>query len=314
MPFMSIVFSLAAAAAPAAADPATAPVPADSAVAPVAADPVAAHRNEIMDWRAERVARLQRPDGWLSLVGLHWIEPGESTLGSAPDNDIVLATGPARLGTLTSDGKQVTLALAEGVDARIGEGADRSGVLANDATGKPTLVTFGSANFHVIERSGRLALRVKDANAKTRTGFLGLDYYEVDPSFRFDARYIAHDPGKTIPIASVIGTLDPMPNPGAVEFEKDGKRYRLEAVDEGDGMLFLIFADRTSGKETYGAGRFLYAKPPAPGSDRVVLDFNAAYNPPCVFTPHATCPLAPPENRLDLAVTAGEKRYRGEAH
>lgn len=297
MLIMSMVFSLAAATAP----------------APVAND-AGAHRDDAIKWRTERVARLQRPDGWLSLVGLHWIETGASTLGSGSDNDIVLAVGPARLGTLTSDGKTVTLALADGVDARIGEGTGRVAPLASDATGKPTLVTFGSANFHVIERSGRLALRVKDANAKTRSGFLGLDYYEVDPSFRFDARYIAHEPGRTIPIANVIGTLDQMPNPGAVEFVKDGRTHRLEAVDEGDGQLFLIFADRTSGKETYGAGRFLYAQPPAPGSDRVVVDFNRAYNPPCVFTPHATCPLAPPENRLDLAVTAGEKRYRGEVH
>lgn len=284
------------------------------AFAATATIPADTHRAEVEAWQAQRLERLQRPDGWLSLVGLHWVDAGTHAIGSAPGNDIVLATGPARLGTLESDGKTVRLALADGVDARIGEGAERSATLASDATGKPTMVTLGSANFHVIERSGRLALRVKDANAKSRTGFLGLDYYDIDPSFRFDAKYIAHEPGRTIEIANIIGTLDPMPNPGAVEFVKDGKTYRLEAVDEGDGQLFLIFADRTSGKETYGAGRFLYAAPPAEGSDRVVVDFNRAYNPPCVFTPHATCPLAPPENRLDLAITAGEKRYRGEVH
>lgn len=282
-----------------------------AATAVVTAD---AHRAEVEKWQAERLARLQRPDGWLSLVGLHWLEQGPQSIGSAPGNDIVLAAGPARLGTIESDGKTVTLALAEGVDAKIGDGTARRATLASDATGAPTMVAFGSANFHVIERSGRLALRVKDANAKSRTGFLGLEYYDIDPAFRFDAKYVPHEPGRTIPIANIIGTLDPMPNPGAVEFEKDGKTYRLEAVDEGDGQLFLIFADRTSGKETYGAGRFLYAAPPPEGSDRVVVDFNRAYNPPCVFTPHATCPLAPPENRLDLAVTAGEKRYRGEVH
>ena len=273
-----------------------------------------AHRAEVEKWQAERLARLQRPDGWLSLVGLHWIENGRQTIGSAEGNDIRLATGPAKLGTLDSDGKTVTLTLAEGVDAKIGDGASRSAPLAADATGAPTFVTFGSANFHVIERSGRLALRVKDAEAETRTQFKGLDYYPIDGAFRFQAKYVPHEAGKTIPIANIIGTLDPMPNPGQVVFEKDGQEYRLEAVDEGDGQLFLIFADRTSGKETYGAGRFLYAAPPAPGTDTVVVDFNRAYNPPCVFTPHATCPLAPPENRLDLAVTAGEKRYRGEVH
>ena len=272
------------------------------------------HRSEVERWQQERSTRLQQPDGWLSLVGLHWIEPGRHTIGADPSSGIVLATGPARLGTIERDGKQVTLALEEGVDATIGERGERRALLASDATGAPTLVRFGSASFYLIERSGRLALRVKDANAKTRTGFVGLDYYPVDPRFRFDARFEPHAPGKTIPIANIIGTLDPMPNPGAVVFEKDGVEHRIEAVDEGDGKLFLIFADRTSGKETYGAGRFLYADPPAAGSDRVVVDFNRAYNPPCVFTPHATCPLAPPENRLDLAITAGEKRYRGEVH
>lgn len=283
----------------------------------VAATPVPtadAHRAEIEKWQAERLARLQRPDGWLSLVGLHWIENGRSTVGSAEGNDIRLATGPSRLGTIDSDGRIVTLTLADGVDAKIGDGGARSAPLASDATGAPTLVTFGSANLHVIERSGRLALRVKDAEAETRRHFKGLDYYPIDRGFRFDAKYVPHEPGRTIPIANIIGTLDPMPNPGQVVFEKDGREFRLEAVDEGDGQLFLIFADRTSGKETYGAGRFLYAAPPAPGSDTVVVDFNRAYNPPCVFTPHATCPLAPPENRLDLAITAGEKRYRGEVH
>lgn len=275
---------------------------------------VDAHRAEVEAWRKTRLERLERPDGWLSLVGLHWIDPGTLKLGSAPGNDIVLATGPAQLGTLESDGKRVVLTLEPGVDATIGDGTTRSATLASDATEAPTLVTFGSANFHVIERSGRLALRVKDAEAPTRTGFLGLDNYPIDPAFRFDARFERHPAGKTIPIANIIGTLDAMANPGAVVFEKDGATYRIEAVDEGDGQLFLIFADRTSGKETYGAGRFLYAAPPAEGSDRVVVDFNRAYNPPCVFTPHATCPLAPPENRLDLAITAGEKRYRGEVH
>jgi hypothetical protein len=112
-----------------------------------------------------------------------------------------------------------------------------------------------------------------------------------------------------MPIASVINTVEPMANPGVVVFRKDGKTYRLEALDEGDGQLFLIFSDRTSGKTTYGAGRFLYADPPKDGM--TVVDFNQAYNPPCVFTHYATCPLPPPENRLDIAVTAGEKKYRG---
>lgn len=284
---------------------ATAPAP--TPIAPV--DPV----KDVEDWRAARVARLEAPDSWLTLVGLHWVEEGTHSIGSGAGNDIVLNTGPAKLGTLTRKGAELSLALADGVDAKIGDGDARSGVLAVDTSGAPTLVRFGNANFQVIERSGRYGLRVKDNDAATRKSFPGhMDNWPIAGEWRFEAKFEPHPPGTTIEIASVINTLDPMPNPGAVVFEKDGKTYRLEAVDEGDGQLFLIFADRTSGKETYGAGRFLYAAPAVDG--KTIVDFNKAYNPPCVFTPYATCPLAPPENRLDLAVTAGEKKYAGAAH
>ena len=284
---------------------ATSPTPAPAA--PL--DPIV----DVEAWRAARYGRLEAPDSWLTLVGLHWVEEGTHAIGSGKDNDIVLNTGPAKLGTLTRKGTELTLALADGVAAKIGDNDARTAVLAPDASGAPTIVRFGNANFMVIERSGRYALRVKDNDAETRRAWPGgIDHYPVDPAWRFVARFEPHPPGTTIEIASVINTLDPMPNPGAVVFEKDGKSYRVEAVDEGDGQLFLIFADRTSGKETYGAGRFLYAAPAVDG--KTIVDFNKAYNPPCVFTPYATCPLAPPENRLDIAVTAGEKKYVHEAH
>lgn len=279
------------------------------ATTPTPADPVA----DVEAWRAARVARLQAPDSWLTLVGLHWVEEGTHAIGSGKDNDIVLNTGPAKLGTLVRKEKEVTLTLADGVDAKIGDAESRSGVLAADASGAPTVVRFGNSSFMVIERSGRLALRVRDNDAATRKAFPGhMDNYAIDPAWRIEAKFEPHPPGTTIEIANIINTLEPMPNPGAVVFEKDGKTHRIEAVDEGDGQLFLIFADRTSGKETYGAGRFLYAAPAVDG--KTIVDFNKAYNPPCVFTPYATCPLAPPENRLDLAVTAGEKNYAQAAH
>ncbi|HEX5757331.1 MAG TPA: DUF1684 domain-containing protein, partial [Arenimonas sp.] len=181
--------------------------------------------------------------------------------------------------------------------------------LVPDSEGTPTVVGFnrGDASFILIQRAGRYALRVRDAMARTRTQFPGIDYFDIDPGFRFEARFEAHPPGQTIDIANVLGTLDPMANPGRVVFEKDGQEFSLEAVDEGDGQLFLIFADRTSGHETYAAARFLYAQP-ADANGRTVVDFNRAYNPPCAFSAFSTCPLPPPENRLDLAVRAGEKK------
>lgn len=280
------------------------------------------HRAEIEAWRAQRVERLKLPDGWLSLVGLDWIEPGRTRIGSAVDAGAVgadadafvrIAGMPPRLGTLLlADGK-----LSIALDANPGVTVDgkpaTQATLLPDASGTPSVVAHGTVSFIVIERGGRYALRVRDSAAPTRTGFRGIDYFDIDRGWRIEARYLPHPPGRTIPIANVIGTLEDTPNPGAVEFERDGQLHRLEAVDGGPGQLWFIFADRTSGKQTYGAGRFLYADLPPAGSDRVIVDFNKAYSPPCVFTPYATCPLAPPENRLDLAVTAGELDYRGKA-
>jgi len=279
---------------------------------------------EVGQWRSERVERLRRPNGWLSLVGLHWLEPGRHRIGSDAGNDIVLAKGPGRLGTIDFEDGTVSLQLAADVPVTIEhagallELADgkRLVQLRADTTGQPTVLGFDEAKGSIvlIERAGRYGLRVRQAAAATRTGFTGIDYFDSDPAWRIEARYEPHPPGSTIDIANVVGQLEPMPNPGAVVFERDGRTHRLEAVDEGDGQLFLIFADRTSGKETYGAGRFLYADPPPAGATTVVVDFNRAYNPPCAFNAYSTCPLPPPENRLDLAVSAGEKRYAGPTH
>jgi uncharacterized protein len=277
-------------------------------------DGVDPHRREIETWRAQRVERLKAPAGWLSLVGLHWIEPGESTLGSAKDNAIVLAKGPPKLGKVNlADGK-VTLTVDPQSGAKI-DGSDiASATLRDDHDDKPSMVTFGTTSFLVIDRGGKKALRVKDTEAETRTKFLGIDYYDIDPSWRIEARWVAFDPPRELDVPTVLGTVEKFPVPGKAVFERDGKTYELLPVLEapGDKELFLIFADRTSGKATYGAGRFLYA--PMPVDGKIVLDFNKAYNPPCAFTPYATCPLAPPENRLALPVTAGEKKYRGEHH
>src|SRR5690606_418434 len=174
----------------------------------------------------------------------------------------------------------------------------------------PTLVGFdeGRGQLSLVERGGRRALRVKHAEADTLTRLGPLDYWPADPAWRVPARFVAHPAGKTLQVLDTTSQQAPQPNPGLVEFERGGATYRLEALEGEDGGLFLVFADRTSGHDSYGAGRYLYtAAPAADGS--LLVDFNRAYNPPCVFTDFATCPLPPPENRLDLAITAGEKKY-----
>ncbi|WHZ20832.1 MAG: hypothetical protein OJF55_002981 [Rhodanobacteraceae bacterium] len=270
-----------------------------------------AYVQEIERWHAARIERLTAPNGWLSLVGLEWLRPGANRIGSEAGNDIVLAKMPAHLGTIEWAGDDtLTIALDSASGATIDGRMETSAVLLDDNHAAPTTIAFGSVSFIAIDRSGRKGLRVRDTEAPTRTGFAGIERFPVDPAWRIVADWQPLDPPFQLATGTVIGTIENYPAPGKAVFEREGRRFELYPVIEvpGDTQLFLIFADRTSGKETYGAARFLYADMPRDG--RIVLDFNRAYNPPCAFTPYATCPLAPPENRLDLRVAAGELKYR----
>jgi len=270
-----------------------------------------AYVKEIETWRAQRVERLLKPDGWLTLIGLHFLKTGENTIGSAADNTIVLAKGPAHLGTVTvadnGDAKAVFNAgLGTEVDGTEVLGAD----LKDDTHGPATVVKVGSVSFLVIERGGKKALRVRDSEADRRTHFLGLDYFPIDPTWRTEATWVPFEHPREVPIRNVLGNVSPALILGKAVFTRDGQTFELLPIqEEPDGVLFFVISDRTSGTETYVAARFLYATPAVDG--KVILDFNRAQNPPCAFTPFATCPLPPKENQLPIAVTAGEKKYRG---
>jgi uncharacterized protein len=272
-----------------------------------AAEAPSTYTHEIEQWRAARVARLTAPDGWLSLIGLEWLHEGANRVGSAADNDIVLKAGPAHLGTVT---------LAADGTVRIELAKDSGATIDGKPVAEAALVD--DASFYVIDRDNRRALRVKDADAEARRDFVGIDYFPIDPSWRIEADWVPFDPPQDLQMGSVIGTIDTVKVPGKAVFHRDGHSFELLPYqEEPGGELFFVLADRTSGKETYGAARFLYAALPVGGLDKpgkLILDFNKAYNPPCAFTPFATCPLAPPENRLDIAVTAGEKKYAGGHH
>ncbi|MGQ4659100.1 DUF1684 domain-containing protein [Lysobacter sp. F6437] len=279
--------------------------------APMSAE-TAAFNNAQQAWRDQRKAGLLEPDGWASLTGLHWITPGSHYVGSDADNGIRLTMGPEHLGMIELDGGDLRFVPEGGVALTL-DGAPLAGATAlraDDDPAGPSEIGFddGKGRATVIKRGDRLALRVRHAEAPTRTGFSGLDYWAADPDWQVTGNWVPNPAGQTIEVANIIGTTDEVPNPGAIEFERDGATHRIEALDEGGDELFLVFADRTNGHGSYGAGRFLYV--PRPGADgRVMVDFNRSYNPPCAFTAFATCPLPPPENRLDLAVTAGEKAY-----
>jgi hypothetical protein len=270
----------------------------------------AVHRQQIESWRQKRVARLTAPTGWLSLIGLEWLKEGKNTLGSAKDNSVVQAKWPAHLGMITLDHGKATVELQPDSGATI-DGAKRTqAAMLDDTNPKPTVVASDSVMFYVVQRGDRWALRIKDSESPTRKQFVGIDYFDIDPGWRVEAKWEAYDPPREIEEPNILGEIDKVIVPGAAVFEHGGKTFRVEPVIEtpGDTELFLVFADRTSGKETYGAARFVYTEPPKDG--KVVLDFNKAYNPPCAFTPFATCPLPTQQNRLDTRVTAGEKKYR----
>jgi len=269
-----------------------------------------AWRDSVREWRERRLADLTAENGWLTLVDMVWLQPGEQSLGAAPENDIVLPGGPPHWGRLQNTPEGLRFLTAPGVDVRIDGRLVEEAELVSDEIDEPTVVGSGSVNFIVIRR-GELALRVRDNNAPARSAFAGLDYFPIDIEWRFDAEYTPYPPGRTIVVANVLGQVEEMDNPGEVAFRHRGETYRLQAILEepDDDRLFFVFADRTNGRETYGASRFLYA--PLPVAGRTVLDFNRAYNPPCAFTEYSTCPLPPAGNRLDLKITAGERKYRG---
>ncbi|MCW1977894.1 hypothetical protein FHY33_002076 [Xanthomonas arboricola] len=283
--------------------------------APPAPAPVALDKTFLADnaaWREARLTELRSPDGWTSLVGLHWLSLKAHYIGRSADSGIRLAVGPPKMGMVSSERDAVWFVPERGAALTVG-GKPLTGKIRfqSDVDPQPTLIGFddGKGVLSLIHRGDRYALRVKHADAPSRTGFAGLEYWPIDPSWRIQARYVPNNVGKTIPIVDIVGISSEQPNAGAIEFERDGKTYRLEAIGEPGRPMFVVFADRTSGHGSYSAGRFLDLEAPD-ASGHVVVDFNRAINPPCAFTPFATCPLPPPENRIDLAVSAGEKAYK----
>jgi uncharacterized protein (DUF1684 family) len=262
-----------------------------------------AYLRDIIVFRAQREATLKKQDGWLTVVGLFQLIEGDNHVGSGEGNEIELPeSAPEFAGTIHfASGKSVFRPVAN-------LGLTINGKPASETTLEPDkdMVAVGAVRFLVIKRGDGYYARVKDNESDLRYGFTGLKWFPVDPAWKFEAKFTAYERPKTILFDSQNGVKQPLESPGFVTFVKDGQEYRLDPVIEDD-ELFFIFRDATSNKTTYGAARFVYAAMPKNGI--VTLDFNKAINPPCAFTAFATCPLPPPQNRLKLAVTAGEKKY-----
>lgn len=264
---------------------------------------------EIDAWSADREARLRSDTGWLTLVGLHWLSEGDQSFGSDPGNDIVFPEGtPPQAGVFRLADGEVSLKVEEGVDVRSGGEPVQELVLATDATAQATELEMGSLLFYTIARGDRLGIRVKDRESPKLASFEGIERFPVDEAWRLTARFERFDEPKVIRVPNVVGTVFDEQCEGAVVFDVEGVSYRIEAISEVSGELFLIFGDATNGDETYGGGRFLYTDAPAEDGT-VVVDFNKTYIPPCAFTPFATCPLPPAQNNLPIPIEAGEKTY-----
>jgi len=276
--------------------------------------------HELAAWRTQHVNDLLKPAGWLSLTGLEWLQPGDNAFGTASDNKIHLGGGGAgHIGILRLEGNNVKLLPPSGgfpPDLQVAGAPAKEQLLLVEADNDKNAphITIGTLNMYVIRREDKYALRVKDSKSPTLVGFHGLNWYGPNEKYHVKAKWIPYNPPKSVTLATLAGTTYSQPVPGAAEFVLDGKTYRLEPVleDPAAVQLFFILRDTTSATTTYKACRFLYTVLPTHGVDKpgeLWLDLNRLENPPCAYTPFATCPLPPPQNRLPIALPVGEKRY-----
>jgi len=266
------------------------------------------YQEEIEQWHQNRIASLTRPDGWTTLIGLHWLNEGSQTFGSAEQNDLVFPEkAPSFIGKLTLDADSVILELNDTVTINInGTPGQKSLRLRADTESQTTYMNSGSLSWYLIHRGGKFGIRIKDSLSEQRLTLKSIPHYPIDENWRIKARLIPAYEGATIDIENILGQVSDNPLAGILEFAFQGKNYQISALDGGPDAYFLIIADETTGEETYGGGRYLYVDR-ADSTGMTYIDFNKAYNPPCVFSEFATCPLPPEENYLPFSITAGEK-------
>jgi len=269
---------------------------------------------EIKQWDQKRLERFKADDGWLNLVGRTWLKPGENKFGSAKDNDVVIESNkvPDYMGVFIFQDSIVTMKVNDGVEVLFNGKPVKEMIMIGDDKEEMTVFQNGPIKWNLIVRNELYGIRFRDLESEFVKSFSGIERFPVNEDWKITADFEAYDPPKKIEVPNVLGQVDEELSPGAVVFTKDNQTYRIETIDAGD-RLWLIFADGTSGEETYGGGRFLYTDSKADSTGKVIVDFNKAYNPPCVLTKFATCPLPPKENYIKLRITAGEKMY-GENH
>lgn len=261
--------------------------------------------DSINTWHSQRIESLTKKDGWLSLAGLYWLKEGENSFGTNKTNDLVFPKGEEFMGKLIFENNKVKLIVNEGVEILVDSTLSNETILTDDSA-KPSILTYKSLVWFIIKRQDKYGVRLKDTENELLSKFNGIDRFPVNSDWRFNAEWIAYNPVKVLEIPNILGQIEIDTCYGYIKFIYEGKEYTLDAQGKKDN-LFIVFADQTNGEESYGAGRFLAA---IKKGNRVDLDFNKSYNPPCSFTKYATCPLPPDQNRLKIKITAGEK-YSG---
>lgn len=266
-----------------------------------------AYIEEIREWQTDMEEKLRAPDSWLTLIGLDWLEEGKNSLGTSSQSNIVFpkGTAPDNIGTLILTGDQVTFEVEAGVVATLNGNPVTRTTLESDVNRNPDIIQVGEINFHVIERSGRYGIRSKQPNSPQRVNFQGRRWWLVDRDLRIEAEIIPYEPQKMIKIPDILGNQNESAMDCQLQFTLNQQTYALDAFALPSGQFYILFHDLSCGNGSYPAGRFLVTE--YPEDDSVVIDFNKAHNPPCAFTPYATCPLPPPQNHLKVAIQAGER-------
>lgn len=265
-------------------------------------------QQDVETWKDKRVTSLTKPFGWLSLIGMEWLHNGKNSIGSAEDNTIVLPHGPDYIGSFMVNKDKIVFVPIKDIGVSVNDSIINTSIpVKMDTSGDATVFKIDTFLFYVIER-GKPALRIKDSSAQGIKDFSGIDYFPLSDDYVVEATFIPYEPVKEIEIINVLGLLSKETALGKLSFDIKDENFKLDVMDSGD-ELYVIFADKTSGRTTYGPGRFLYVPKPI-ANNITTINFHKAYNPPCAFSDYSTCPLPPPQNRIPVYIEAGEKKYK----
>jgi uncharacterized protein (DUF1684 family) len=270
------------------------------------------YEREMQQWKEKRMHALKSPGGWINLAGLYWLEPGKNSMGSDAENDFVctLPDMPCHAGDFLFEEGQVFWVTAKGVKVKTQNKPVSKSVAYIPGEKQQPVFAMGAFRWNIIKRDDKLGVRLRDLDHPALRKVQKIDYFPVDTLWRMKARFYPGT-GDSLMITNMIGQTHAQKSPGKFEFTYQDKTYTLDALENSAEDLLIVFGDLTNGEDTYASGRYIYIPVPAAGSE-AVLDFNKAVNPPCVFTPYATCPIPPRQNRLPFAVIAGEKIYSME--